>query len=131
VLAPRIDYALLVGIALSVVVHLWRELLINVRARFEDDTLTLEPMGVLFFASAPPLDNALIEQLARHPEAKRLVIDLKRLGRIDYTGALALKSVTEEARQADITVEITDLPTQSRKLLSRVFGPDSEVLRRA
>jgi SulP family sulfate permease len=129
VLAPRIDYAVLFGIALSVVVHLWRELLVTVRARFDDDTLTLEPMGVLFFASAPPLDDALIEQLAQHPEASRLVIDLKRLGRIDYTGALAIKSVADEARQAGMEVEIADVPTQSRRLLTRVLGPDSPYFR--
>jgi SulP family sulfate permease len=129
VLAPRIDYAVLFGIALSVVVHLWRELLITVRARYENETLTLEPMGVLFFASAQPLDDALIEQLAQHPEASRLVIDLKRLGRIDYTGALAIKSVADEARQAGMEVEIADVPTQSRRLLTRVLGPDSPYFR--
>jgi SulP family sulfate permease len=127
-LAPRVDYAVLVGIALAVVVHLWRELLIHVETRYEDDTLRLEPAGVLFFASAPPLDAALIEQLAAHPDAKRLVLDLKRLGRVDYTGALAIKAVVAEAHSAGMEVEFTGVPSQARRILTKVFGRDSPLL---
>ena len=127
-LAPRVDYAVLVGIGLAVVVHLWRELLINVETRYEDETLTLEPAGVLFFASAPPLDAALIKCLAEHPDAKRLIIDLKRLGRVDYTGALAIKAVVAEAHSAGMDVEFTGVPLQARRILTRVFGRDSPLL---
>ncbi len=81
----------------------------------------LEPSGVLFFGSAPGLDKALINQLAVHPEAKHLVIDLKRLGRVDYTGALALKAVFEEARSANLTFQIVGIPAHAERVVERVL----------
>ncbi len=119
-LAPRIERGVLVGIAVGVFVHLWRELHVEVRARFDRGTLYLEPLGVLFFASAPRLGAALNAELAEHPETERLVLDLHQLGRIDYTGALALKSVADDARSAGLVVEFIGIPPQTRAVLERV-----------
>ncbi|HEX9692497.1 MAG TPA: SulP family inorganic anion transporter [Gemmatimonadales bacterium] len=127
-LAPRIDLAVLGGVGLAVVVHLWRELLVRVEVRRDGDTLRLEPVGVLFFASAPPLDNAIVQQLAAHPDARRLVIDLKQLGRIDYTGALVLRRIAREAERAGLEVRLTGVPQQARRVLHRVLGGDSPLL---
>ena len=41
VLAPHIDQAILIGVALSAAVHLWRELNPRVTAKREGDTLVL------------------------------------------------------------------------------------------
>ncbi len=103
-LAPRIDLAVVIGIGLAVIVHIWRELRVHVSTHFEATTLTLKPQGVLFFASAPGLDEALIEELAAHPSAERLIVDLSGLGRIDFTGALVVKALAREAEQAGLTV---------------------------
>jgi SulP family sulfate permease len=124
-LAPRIERAVLIGIGLSALVHLWRELRVEVNARFEGTTLSLGPRGVLFFASAPGLEAALIRELAEHPNAERLVIDLGQLGRIDYTGALVIKNVVEEAAQAGLAVEISNAPPHTHRILGRVLGPSS------
>jgi SulP family sulfate permease len=101
---------------------------VHVGTEFTDETLRLTPHGVLFFASAPGLDEAVIQQLAAHPSAERLVIDLAQLGRIDYTGALALKDVVEEAELASLRVEITGIPPQARRILTKVFGADSPLV---
>jgi len=77
---------------------------------------------VLFFASAPGLEEALLGQLAEHPDADRLVLDMSSLGRIDYTGALAMKTVSDEARMAGLEVEITGMPPQARRIMRKVFG---------
>jgi SulP family sulfate permease len=127
-LAPRIERAVLVGIGFAVLVHIWRELRVHVRAHYEAGTVTLEPEGVLFFASAPALGQALIEELAAHPDAERVILDLKRLGRIDFTGVRALQSVAEEAERAGLSVRLTDIPTHSRELITRVLGRDSPLL---
>ncbi|HWN82125.1 MAG TPA: SulP family inorganic anion transporter, partial [Candidatus Udaeobacter sp.] len=85
-LAPRIDRAVMIGIGLAIVVHLWRELRVHVRVKVEGSTLRLEPKGVLFFASAPILLQSFLDELAAHPQTKRLVVDLSHLGRVDITG---------------------------------------------
>lgn len=120
-LSPRIDQAIIVGLGFSVAVHLWREMPIRVRRSYAGTTLTLEPQGVLFFGSAPRLETALLNQLAQHPEARDLVLDLEELGRIDFTGALALKTVIAEAEEAGLTAEVRHVPQHARRILARVL----------
>ncbi len=120
-LSPRIEQGVIVGVALGVAVHLWRELVVRVEPAYADGTLTLTPRGVLFYASAPPLDEALLDQLAANPEAERLVLDLHRLGRIDYTGALSLRGVVKEARAAGLAVEVVGVPEQTRQTLIPIW----------
>jgi SulP family sulfate permease len=127
-LAPRVDRAVLMGIGLAIAVHFWRELTVQVDADYADGTLRLSPRGVLFFASAPGLEAALLEQLSAHPAATRLVLQLAHLGRIDYTGALALKSVVQEATDAGLTVRMEGAPSQTRRILQSVFGPDPDLV---
>jgi SulP family sulfate permease len=120
-LAPRIDRAVLIGIGLAVAVHLWRELHVQVPSWTEGRALHLRPRGVLFFASAPPIEEAFGDLLAAHPDTERLVLHCDGLGRIDLTGALALRAVIEEARLADVTVELVDVPPHAHRILSRVL----------
>jgi SulP family sulfate permease len=121
-LAPRVDEAVLLGVGLAVVVHIWRELRVHVRTTFSDTTLRLAPQGVLFFGSAPALETALVNALAQYPTARRLILDLEALGRIDYTGALALRSVMGEAERAGLAVEVRGVPPQSQRVLERLLG---------
>lgn len=121
ILSPRIEAGVIVGVVLGIAVHLWRELVVRVDTQSADGTLRLIPRGVLFYASAPPLNETLIDELASHPEAERLVIDLQKLGRIDYTGALSLKQVVEEARLAGLTVEVVGVPDQTRDTLPPIW----------
>jgi SulP family sulfate permease len=121
-LAPRIDRAVMIGIGLAIIVHLWRELRVHVRAKYEHGTLRLEPKGVLFFASAPILLRAFLDELAAHPQTERIVVDLSHLGRVDLTGALALKELKREAEGAGLEVELTGAPPQSWRLIRRVMA---------
>ena len=122
VLAPRIDQAVLIGVILAFLVHAWREQRVDVTTRLDGRVLCLEPKGVLFFASAPGLDTALLRELAAHPDVEALQIDLGGLGRIDYTGAVALKAVIHKAQQAGLRVELTRMPPHARRILGGVLG---------
>ena len=127
-LAPRIDLAVLLGVLLGVGVHLWRERRIFVGSEYDDASgeLRLEPVGVLYFGSAPVLDDALIATLAEHPHATRLVMDVRRVGRIDYTGAVALHRVASDAAAAGLEVQIIPgMRPQGALILERVFGADA------
>lgn len=121
VVAPRIHLGVLVGIGLAIAVHLWRELHVHVHSWAEGDVLHLRPRGVLFFASAPPLEGAFGDLLAAHQDAQRLVLHCDGMGRIDLTGALALRAVVEDAKAAGVAVELVGVPPQTRRILSRVL----------
>jgi SulP family sulfate permease len=120
-LAPRVDRAVLVGIGLATVVHLWRELHVTVPHWTDGETLHLQPRGVLFFASAPALEETFTRLLAEHAEAQRLVVHCDGLGRIDLTGALALRAVLDDASAANMEVELRDVPPHACRIIGRVL----------
>lgn len=120
-LSPRIDEAVLIGIGMGVAVHLVRELRVDVDARTEGDTLYIRPAGVLYFGSANRLSEALLDEIARHPEAMRLVVDLSGIGRLDYTGAMALRSLADQARDAGMEVEVIGVTPPSRRIIDSVW----------
>jgi SulP family sulfate permease len=131
-LSPRVDIAVLVGVGLGIAVHLWREKRIDVITRYEDHTLNLAPVGVLFFGSAPALGEALIQNLAEHPDANKLVLDLRKVGRLDYTGALTLQQVASDAEQSGLEVKIVPGgPLQGVRILNRVLGENSSWLEKS
>ncbi|MGH8837400.1 MAG: SulP family inorganic anion transporter, partial [Actinomycetes bacterium] len=123
VLAPRIDHAVLIGIGLAVAVHLWRELHVQVPSWTEGEVLHLRPSGVLYFASTPPIEEMLTHSLVAHPDATGLVLHCDGLGRIDLTGALALRAVLKDAQAAGLSVELADVAPQAMRIVSRVL-PD-------
>jgi SulP family sulfate permease len=108
-LAPRIDRAILLGVALAAFVHLWRELTPRVTAEREGDTLVLAPSGVL----------------ADEPDVTRVVIRCEGLGRIDLTGAYTLAEMIHHADLAGIEMELIDIPNHAARVLTSVgvYGP--------
>jgi SulP family sulfate permease len=81
----------------------------------------VRPKGVLWFASARALEDKFVSALAEHPEAEALVVHLDGLGRIDLTGALALKALLDDARAAGLELEVEGPPPHALPLLRRVF----------
>ena len=129
VMSPRVDLGIFVGIVFGVGVHLWRERRISIRNAYEDATLTLEAVGVLYFGSAPLLEDALVTELAKHPKTERLVTDLRKVGRIDYSSALILRRVVARAREAGLQIQVRPgQPPQGERILRRVFGEDADCI---
>ena len=91
--------------------------------------LRLTPVGVLYFGSANVIDDALGAELVKNPQAIRVVFDLRRMGRIDFTGAMVLFRIAEDARLAGLQVRVIpgEAP-QGELLLRRVFGAQSQVI---
>ena len=121
-LAPRIDIAVIIGVAAATAVHLRREALIRVETSVDGSTLTIKPYGVLYFGSAPRLSEALIEQLASVGDLTDVVVDMGALGRVDYTGVIALKRFIDESEAAGLTAELTNVPPHATGTLSRFWG---------
>ena len=88
--------------------------------------LHLRPSGVLWYGTAQKLDDRFIALLAENPDAEQLEIHLLGLGRIDLTGALALKKVISDAKRAGLIVEVGPVPAVAADLLGRVL-PETAV----
>ncbi|MFP5335432.1 MAG: SulP family inorganic anion transporter [Actinomycetes bacterium] len=124
-LAPRLDVALGIGVACALAVHLWRELRVDVVAELRGGTLRLAPSGVLYFLSAPTFEERVLRAAAAHPGVARVELDLRRLGRIDVTGALALRT-TLDALRADRHVVVTHVPDHARRLVGPADRTEEE-----
>ncbi len=121
ILSPRIDLAVIVGIALAVAVHLGREMRLDVEMVVKGDTLRIAPNGVVYFGSTPQLTDLLINELARHPGIERLIIDMSGVGRIDFTGGNALSNVITDAKAAGLDIEIVEIPPHARRIVNGVL----------
>jgi sulfate permease, SulP family len=119
-LSPHVERAILAGVGLAILVHLWRELRVDIQSSAEGDTVELRPQGVLWYGSADELVERLADLLSTHRDARRLRLRLDGLGRIDLSGALALERLVEDARAAGLTVEVTGAPPQAKGLLERL-----------
>lgn len=122
-LSPHIEQAVLIGIALSAAVHLWRELTPHVTAEREGDTLVVEPSGVLWFASAPAMEDLLFDRIADEPDVNKVVIRCTGLGRIDLTGAYVFHETLEHAERAGLEMTIEDVPDHAIQLFRSVGVP--------
>jgi SulP family sulfate permease len=127
-LAPHIEQAVLAGIGLAFAIHLWRELRLDIPCWTTDETLHLRPRGVLWFGTAARLEELLLQRVADQQHVKRLRVHLDGLGRIDMTGALALRNSLDEARSGGLAVEIVDIDPRWRKLVENVIGKERDPL---
>ena len=108
--APRVDRGVLVGVGLSLTLYLWRELHLHVPSRVDGTTLFIDPRGVLWFATASQLEQLVLDALAAEPDIDGLRIDLGGCDRIDYTAAITILRLAEDAREAGLDVRITRIP---------------------
>ena len=120
-LAPRIDLAVLIGIGLSLAVHAYREFQLQPNLRVVGDVIEVAPQGVLWFVSAPLVEAELVKGLAEAEDARLLRVDLSGLGRIDLSGALALRRIMDDAHAAGLETEVLGIPDHAAVLVERVL----------
>jgi SulP family sulfate permease len=126
-LSPHVEQGVLIGVALSVVVHLWRELRSDTELWTDDDVLHVRPRGVLWFGAAQALQDRILDELATQRGARHLVLHLDGLGRLDITGAIALRAVIDSARRSDITPEVVDVQPRDRRLVDGVVESERPI----
>lgn len=124
--APHVERAVMLGIGLSIAVHLWRELSLKLETWEDGETLHVKPLGVLWFATASDLQVAVLRLLAARRDLIRLEIHLDGLGRLDVTGALTLRTLLDEARRAGLDATVVDVPPAAERLVARMLeNPDA------
>jgi SulP family sulfate permease len=123
-LAPHVEEAVILAVALSLAVHLWREMKPGHTVRTDGETLHLELHGVLWFGSAPILEKDLLSCLAQNREAREVVFHLEGLGRIDLSGAMVLKQLRADIRRAGMVCRMEGVPTLAEATLMSVLGEE-------
>lgn len=108
--APQVQWGVLAGILLAVAAHLVRELRVTAPVRVENDRLIVSPQGVLWFATVPAMDETLRAQFVAHPDIDHIEVDLSGVGRLDYSGALALSRIAADFKEQGTRVEFTNIP---------------------
>ena len=108
--APRVERGVLVGICLAVAVHLYREMQVLAPGELEEDRLVVRPKGVMWFATVPQLERVVREELAGHPDIATVIVDLTGVGRLDYSGAVALRRILERLTAGGVVVSVVGIP---------------------
>jgi SulP family sulfate permease len=144
-LAPAIDYGVLIGAVLAVLLYLYRTMRprMVLLSRHADGTLrdarvhglpTSEQLvvlrfdGSLYFANVPYFEDAVLEMLASHPRASELLIVCDGLNAIDATGVEALEHLSDRLVQAGIRLSMCAIKLQvvdvfERTGLTQRIGP--------
>lgn len=121
ILSPRVEQAVLLGVLLSLGAHMWRERKAAFDLQLEGKVLKIDARGVLWFASAPRLQEQILSQLAEAGDIDELVINLAGLGRIDLTGALVLKRILDEVGAVGIRGSLKNVPPHAQRILDNVL----------
>ena len=122
-LAPRIDYAVLLGVGSAVALHLYRETQLGVHRYRSDDALVLELSGVLYFGSVYQLEaqtGDLTSALSTVSDIAEVVIDAAQLGRVDLSGAIALDELRGRLEAEGVSVRIIHLRPHVRHMLEQL-----------
>ena len=114
-LAPRVERGVLVGIGLAVAVHLYCELQVTAPGERVGDTLIVRPRGVMWFATVALVERIVREELARHRDLTSVTLDLAGVGRLDYSGAIALRRLLERIGAAGVTIRVEGVPPASSR----------------
>lgn len=120
-LAPHVERAVVLGVLLSMAVHLWREMTVHTEMNDGGNTIELRVSGVLWFGNAQAVADAVVEAMGRYPSARRIRLDLEGLGRIDLTAALTLERLASDIRLSGVAVEIGGIPPIARPVFDRVM----------
>jgi SulP family sulfate permease len=121
-LDPRIDHAIEFGIALSVGVHLWREIQVYVSVhRVDDTTLRLTPHGVMWFGSTNRIVEHILAVVADNPGITTLIIDLEGVGRLDLTAAIEMADLALDQDKNGIEVRFETVPPHAQRLFDTVL----------
>jgi len=120
--APRVERGIMIGIALSLIVHLWRELSVHCDVEVSGSTITARIGGVLWFGSSARIEELLLHAVATNAEVDHMVLDLAGAGRIDYSATLVFEQFVDDTEASGIDVEFVNIAESARGLLGRRMG---------
>jgi len=134
--APDLDAGILVGGALAIVLFLYRTMRprVAVLSRHPDGTLrdarahglaTSEHLivirfdGSLYFANVPYFEDAVLQEAARSPRAKHILIVADGINEIDGSGVDAIRHMAAHLKEAGITMVFSGLKMQALRVMEK------------
>lgn len=108
--APRVERGVMVGIGLAIAMHLYRELQVTAPGELVGGTLIVRPRGVMWFATVAQVERVVREELALHHDIDSAIIDLRGVGRLDYSGAVALRRLLERISASGVDIRVEGVP---------------------
>jgi len=135
-LAPAIDYGVLLGAALAVLLYLYRTMRprMALLSRHPDGTLrdarvhdlpTSEQLvvlrfdGSLYFANVPYFEDMVLEAVASFPRAREVLIVCEGLNAIDASGTEVLEHLSERLAAGGITLSMCAVKLQVVEVFER------------
>lgn len=119
-LEPRVDQAVLAGVAVAVLVHLLRESRLAIEHERAGGRHVVSVAGVLWFASATQLEDAMRTLWQRHRDDRPWRLDLSRVGHVDLDAALVLSGLQDQAAAMGVTLDVVGINARTRLRLQRL-----------
>jgi SulP family sulfate permease len=136
VLAPHLDTGILIGAALAIVLYLYRTMRprIVVLGRHADGTLRDAAMhdlstsrhviairfdGSLYFANVPYFEDAVLEQVARNPDARYILVVGDGINELDASGEEVIRHLVQRLREGGVTLVFSGLKHQVLQVMER------------
>lgn len=127
--APHLDTGILVGAALAIVLYLYRTMRprVAVLGRHPDGTLrdaqlfglpTSERLiairfdGSLFFANVPYFEDVILDQAAKHPQARYILIVGDAINELDASGEEMIRHLARRLQENNVTMVFSGLKRQ-------------------
>ncbi|MFW6277970.1 MAG: SulP family inorganic anion transporter [Halorhodospira sp.] len=135
--APRLDYGVLLGAALAILLYLLRTMrprVVIVSRHPEDNTLrdarrfelpesphivALRFDGPLYFANTGHLEDAVLEVIHQYPRARFVLLIADGITSIDSSGAETLHAIHEQLQDNGITLVLAGVKLQVAEVLER------------
>ncbi|MBI4203709.1 MAG: STAS domain-containing protein [Betaproteobacteria bacterium] len=134
--APHLDTGILIGAGLAIVLFLYRTMRprVAVLGRHPDGTLrdarlhqlpTSEHIivirfdGSLYFANVPYFEDAVLQEAARSPRAKYILVVGDGINEIDGSGEEAIRHMAERLKDSGITMVFSGLKMQVLRVMER------------
>lgn len=116
-LAPGVERGVIAGVALAFVVHAIREMTITMKTEMSNGVLRVYPRGVLWFAAVARLEDGINKAIAAHTDIEQVVFDLGGVGRLDYTGGVAIGRIVDDLSVRDIDATFDKVPPAAMRAL--------------
>lgn len=120
VLAPRIDYAVVLGISLALFAHLYREAQLGVMIDREGSEVRINLEGVLWFGSMQALEKSLIRLESDLAGVERVVLDVSRIGRVDFSSLMPINDTQSRLKQTGVEVQVVGLHGRGEMVMGRI-----------
>lgn len=132
--APHLDSGILVGAGLAILLYLYRTMhpRVAILGRHPDGTLrdarlhdlkTSEHIiairfdGSLYFANVPYFEDAVLEQTARNPKAKFILIVGDAINEIDGSGEEVIRHLVQRLQEGGVTMVFSGLKHQVLRVM--------------